>query len=62
MKNISKLIVGILFSALVMTPSFAGELSVTGGATATFTMNGDDDSQGENIGISNELDFLQVVN
>ena len=26
MKNISKLIVGILFSALVMTPSFAGEL------------------------------------
>ena len=57
MKNISKLIVGILFSALVMTPSFAGELSVTGGATATFTMNGDDDSQGRNIGISNELDF-----
>jgi len=57
MKKISKLIVGILFSALVMTPSFAGELSVTGGATATFTMNGDDDSQGRNIGISNELDF-----
>jgi hypothetical protein len=57
MKNISKLIVGILFSALVMSPSFAGEMTVPGGATATFTMNGDDDSQGRNIGISNELDF-----
>ena len=33
MKNISKLLVGILFSALVMSPSFAGEMTVTGGAT-----------------------------
>ena len=42
MKNIAKLLVGILFSALVMAPSYAGEMSVTGGATATYTTNGDD--------------------
>jgi hypothetical protein len=57
MKNISKLLVGILFSALVMAPSYAGEMTVTGGATATYTTNGDDASAGKNIGISNELDF-----
>ena len=57
MKNISKLLVGILFSALVMSPSFAGEMTVTGGATATYVTNGDDDSAGKNLGISNELDF-----
>ena len=57
MKNISKLLVGILFSALVMAPSYAGEMTVTGGATATYTTNGDDASSGKNIGISNELDF-----
>ena len=57
MKNISKLFVGILFSALVMAPSYAGELAVSGGATATYVTNGDDDSAGKNLGISNELDF-----
>jgi len=57
MKNIAKLLVGILFSALVMAPSYAGEMSVTGGATATYTTNGDDHSAGKNLGISNELDF-----
>ena len=35
MKNIAKLLVGILFSALVMAPSYVGEMTVTGGATAT---------------------------
>ena len=57
MKNISKLLVGILFSALVMAPSYAGEMSVTGGATVTYATNGDDSSAGKNLGISNELDF-----
>ncbi len=57
MKNIAKLLVGILFSALVMAPSYAGEMTVTGGATATYTTNGDDSSAGKNLGISNELDF-----
>ena len=44
MKNIAKLLVGILF-ALVMAPSYAGEMTVTGGATATYTTNGDDASK-----------------
>jgi hypothetical protein len=57
MKNISKLLVGILFSALVISPSYAGELTVTGGATATYATNGDSDADGKNIGISNEIDF-----
>jgi len=57
MKNIAKLLVGILFSALVMAPSYAGEMTVTGGATATYATNGADASAGKNLGISNELDF-----
>jgi len=57
MRKISKLLVGILFSALVMAPSYAGEMTVTGGATATYATNGADASAGKNIGISNELDF-----
>ena len=57
MKKISKLLVGILFSALVIAPSYAGELTVTGGATATYTIGGDDSGSGKNLGISNELDF-----
>jgi hypothetical protein len=57
MKKISKLLVGILFSSLVMAPSFAGELTVTGGATATYATNGDISSAGKNLGISNEIDF-----
>ena len=32
-------------------------MTVTGGATATYTTNGDDASAGKNLGISNELDF-----
>ena len=40
MKKISKLLVGILFSALVISPSYAGELSVSGGAKATYTTSG----------------------
>ncbi len=57
MKNISKLLVGILFSALVMAPSYAGEMTVTGGATATYSIGGDSSGSGKTLGISNELDF-----
>jgi hypothetical protein len=32
-------------------------MTVTGGATATYTTNGDDASAGKNIAVSNELDF-----
>ena len=42
MRKISKLLVGILFSALVIAPSYAGEMTVTGGATATYATNGAD--------------------
>ena len=57
MKKISKLLVGILFSALVVAPSYAGELTVTGGATATYAIGGDSSGAGKSLGISNELDF-----
>ena len=57
MRKISKLLVGILFSALVMAPSYAGEMTVTGGATATYSIGGDSTGSGKTLGISNELDF-----
>jgi len=57
MTKISKLLVGILFSALVIAPSYAGEMTVTGGATATYSIGGDESGAGKTIGISNELDF-----
>jgi hypothetical protein len=57
MNKISKILAGILFSALVISPSYSGELAVTGGATATYTIGGDDAGAGKGIGISNELDF-----
>ena len=57
MKKISKILVGILFSALVVAPSYAGELTVTGGATATYAIGGDNPGAGKSLGISNELDF-----
>ena len=57
MRKISKLLVGILFSALVMAPSYAGEMTVTGGATATYSIGGDSSGSGKTLGISNELDF-----
>jgi hypothetical protein len=57
MTKISKLLVGILFSALVISPSYAGEMSVTGGATATYSIGGDSSGSGKTLGISNELDF-----
>ena len=57
MKKISKLLVGILFSALVISPSYAGEMSVTGSAKASYTTSGAGGSGGQTIGVSNELDF-----
>lgn len=57
MNKISKIFFGILASALLISPSYAGEMTVTGGATATYATNGDDASAGKNLGIANELDF-----
>ncbi len=57
MNKISKYFLGILASALLITPSFAGEMTVTGSANASYVTNGDDESTGKNIGVANELDF-----
>ena len=57
MRKISKLLVGILFSALAMAPSYAGEMTVTGGATATYIINGDNMHDGKQLGVSNEVDL-----
>jgi hypothetical protein len=40
-----------------MAPSYAGEMTVSGGATATYSIGGDDSGSGKTIGIANELDF-----
>ena len=58
MKTITKLFLVILSaSSLVLSSANAGELSVSGGATATIMQGGSDSSMGKAIGVSNELDF-----
>ena len=53
MTKISKLFLAILASAtLLILPSYAGEMSVTGGATASYVTNGDDEASGKNLGIT----------
>ena len=51
MTKISKLLVGILFSAFSYGSFYAGEMAVSGGATAAYVTNGDDESAGNNLGI-----------
>ena len=57
MRKISKIFLGFLASTLLVATSYAGELAVTGGATATYAINGDDQSSGKSLGISNEIDL-----
>mgnify|MGYP004068821501 CR=1 FL=1 len=57
MRKITKLFLGILASALLVLPTYAGELAVTGGAKVTYTTSGAVGSEGKSIGVSNELDF-----
>ena len=57
MRKITKLFLGILASALLVLPTYAGEMSVTGGAKVTMTTSGAVGSEGKSIGVSNELDF-----
>ena len=45
----------------LVSPSYAGEMSVTGSAKHHVT-SGDDDSAGKNIGVASELIFPQVEN
>ena len=57
MKKITKLFVVILSAASFTLSAFAGELSVTGSANASYKMGGADSANGKGIGVSNELDF-----
>ena len=60
MKNIMKIIVGLLTSVSLITSSNAGELTVTGSAKASYNMISGwsaDGGQGKGLGIANEIDF-----
>ena len=60
MKNIMKIIVGLLTSVSLITSSNAGELTVTGSAKASYNIISGWNSVGaaaKGIGIANEIDF-----
>jgi len=63
MKTINKLLVAIVLSASLISSAFAGELTVTGTAKASYAINSSDSSTGavdkaQGLGISNEISFL----
>ena len=57
MKNMFKTILAIFSSLVISTSAFAGELSVSGSAEATYIIGGTDDSNTKGLGISNEISF-----
>jgi len=58
MKTITKLFLVILSaSSLILSTANAGELAVSGGATATYKTGGANMATGKSLGVSNELDF-----
>merc|ERR1712127_81422 len=57
MKNILKTISVLVSASLISVVAKAGPLEVTGSATATYVINGGQNSAGKAIGISNELMF-----
>ena len=58
MKKITKLFLVIISAVSISATAIAGELTVTGGATATIVQgSGGGDNLGKGYGISNELDF-----
>ncbi len=62
MKNITKVLLSLIASFAISTASFAGEVSVTGSAVASYVLGGSDSTTGKNnnsknIGITNELTF-----
>jgi hypothetical protein len=57
MKNILKTISVLVSASLISVVAKAGPLEVTGSATATYVINGGQNSTGKAIGISNELMF-----
>ena len=57
MKNMFKTILAIFSSLVISTSAFAGELSVSGSAEASYIIGGTDDSNSKGLGISNEISF-----
>jgi len=57
MKKITKVLLVILSSAAFTLSAVAGELSVTGGVSATYKIGSAAGNGGKGIGVSNELDF-----
>jgi len=58
MKKIAKLFLVVLTTAsFSLSSAYAGELTVTGGATATYKIGGAVDAAGPGLGVSNEIDF-----
>jgi len=58
MKNITKIFVVLVSSfALSFASAFAGELSVSGAAKASYKIGGANDSADKGIGVGNELNF-----
>ena len=57
MKNIAKVLLVALSTVSLTFSAFAGDLSVTGGATATYKIGGAEQSNSKGLGVSNELDF-----
>jgi len=57
MKNTFKMFLAVLSSLVISVSSYAGELSVSGSAEATYIIGGTDDSNSKGLGIGNELNF-----
>ena len=61
MKNMIKVILGLLASISLISSAYAGELSVTGTAKATYSIisggASDGSNTGKGLGVANEIDF-----
>ena len=62
MKNITKILLSLIASFAISTATFAGEVTVTGSAVASYQLGSSDSTTGKkdgskNIGIANELTF-----
>jgi hypothetical protein len=55
MKKITKILLGLVASISMSMSAFAGDLSLTGTAIASYVIGGADDSNRKGIGISNEF-------
>jgi len=55
MKNITKILLVIVSSLSLTFSAIAGELTISGGAKASYNIGGSDDSHSKGIGVSNEL-------